>query len=120
MLKRLRVPCASAVAIGALALALAGQTSAAPVKLFGTVGPGFTISLKDAAGKTVKTLKPGTYAFVITDKSNIHDWNLVGPGVNKTSGIAFIGKKTIVATLKKGSYKYQCSLHFFKGTFKVV
>ena len=62
----------------------------------------------------------GTYAFVITDKASIHDWNLVGPGVNKTSGVAFVGKKTIVATLKRGSYKYQCSVHFFKGTFKVV
>ena len=120
MLKRLRVPFAGAAAVGALALALVGQTSAAPTKLFGTVGPGFTISLKNAAGKKVTTLKPGTYAFVITDKASIHDWNLVGPGVNKTSGVAFVGKKTIVATLNRGSYKYQCSVHFFKGTFKVV
>jgi len=120
VLKRLRVPLASAVAVGALALALVGQTSAAPTKLFGTVGPGFSISLKNAAGQKVTTLKPGTYAFVITDKSAIHDWNLVGPGVNKTSGVAFIGKKTIVATLKKGAYKYQCSVHFFHGNFKVV
>ena len=75
---------------------------------------------RNAAGKKVTMLKPGTYAFVITDKASIHDWNLVGPGVNKTSGVAFVGKKTIVATLKRGSYKYQCSVHFFKGTFKVV
>ncbi len=120
MLKRLRLPLAAAVALGALALALAGQTSAAPRKLFGTVGPGFTISLKDASGKTVKTLKAGKYSFVIADKASIHDWNLVGPGVNVTSGVPFVGKKTLTVTLKKGSYKYQRSVHFFHGTFKVV
>lgn len=113
----LAVPLAAALAAALLGPA-AGQAMSV-TKLFGSVGPGSTISLKDASGKKVKTLKPGKYAFVIKDQSSIHDFNLVGPGVNKTSGVAFVGTKTITVTLKKGTYKYQCSVHFFKGTFKV-
>ena len=79
----------------------------------GRVGPGLKIAFPHSAtaGRTKITIRD------LTAKDNFH---LVGPGVNKTSGVAFVGKKTIVATLKKGSYKYQCSVHFFKGTFKVV
>ena len=45
--------------------------------LKGVVGPGFTISLKKA-GKSVKgkTLKAGTYKFVISDKSDFHNFTL--------------------------------------------
>ena len=50
-------------------------TSATPT-LNGTVGPGFTISLKDSKGKKVKTLKAGSYKFVITDKADIHTFHL--------------------------------------------
>jgi hypothetical protein len=34
-------------------------------KLQGTIGPGFTISLKDAHGKKVATLKSGKCTFVV-------------------------------------------------------
>ena len=40
----------------------------------GTVGPGYTISLKKA-GKKVTTLKAGKYTFVITDKASIHNFS---------------------------------------------
>ena len=73
MLKRLRVPFAGAAAVGALALALVGQTSAAPTKLFGTVGPGFTISLKNASGAKVTHLDPGTYSIHVVDQSDMHN-----------------------------------------------
>ena len=52
-------------------------------KLTGTVGPGFTITLKKA-GKKVTTLTAGTYSITVVDKSNIHNFHLRGPGgVNK-------------------------------------
>ena len=53
-----------------------------PTKLQGTTGPGFTITLKKA-GRVVKTLKAGKYTITVQDKSNIHNFRLRGPGLNK-------------------------------------
>lgn len=94
------------------ALALAGTAAAAPPKLVGTVGPGFTITLKDAKGKPVRTLKAGRYTIVVSDKSSIHDFHLSGPGVNKViTDVGFTGTKTVTLTLKKGTYSFVCDPH---------
>jgi plastocyanin len=105
----------------AAALAVAGSAGAATPKLVATDGPGFTITLKDASGKTVKSLKKGTYTIVVSDKSNIHNFHLAGPGVNKKTDVGFQGQKTWTVTLKSGTYKYVCDPHAstMHGSFKV-
>ena len=111
-----------ALALAAAAALLAvPSVSAAGGTLQGTVGPGFTITLKQG-GKTVKTLKAGTYKIVVADKSNIHDFHLTGPGVNKSTSVGGTGSKTWTVTLKKGSYKFVCDPHaaFMKGSFTVT
>ncbi len=102
-------------------LAATSAWSIAPVKLTGTVGPGFTISLKQA-GKTVKALKAGRYTFVVSDKSDIHNFHLTGPGVNKAiTQVQGTGTKTVTLTLKKGTYTYKCDVHpTMVGHFKVT
>jgi plastocyanin len=105
------------------ASALGAQSAlAAPPKLTGTVGPGFTIVLTQG-GKKVKTLKAGKYTFVITDKSPNHNYNLDGPnGWSKDfTTVPFVGTKTFTVTLKKGKYKYYCMPHesFMFGNFTV-
>lgn len=110
-----------AIAVAALAAALAVPNAlAGGARLNGTVGPGFTITLTQA-GKKVTTLKPGTYTFVIADKASIHDFHLTGPGLNKKTGVGFIGTQTWKLTLKKGTYRFMCDPHasFMKGLFKV-
>ena len=92
-------------------------------KLLGTVGPGFTISLKDAHAKAVKQLKAGKYAFVVKDKSSIHTFSLKGSGLAKTlTSVTFTGSKTVTVTLKRGSYTFYCAVHptIMRGTFKVT
>ena len=92
-------------------------------KLFGTVGPGFTISLKDATGKAVKQVKAGKYTFVIGDKSSIHTFSLKGPGINKTlTSVAFVGSKSVTLTLRTGTYTFYCAVHptTMRGTFKAT
>jgi plastocyanin len=113
--------------IAATALAVVGIAAAAsamaPPKLHGTVGPDFTISLKDAHGKAVKTLKHGKYTFIVQDKAGLHNFTLNGPGIkNKTiTGTAFVGTKTVTVTLKKGRYTFYCTVHpTVSGTFKVT
>lgn len=88
--------------------------------LTGTVGPGFTITLKQGTAKVTK-LKAGTYTFKIADKSSIHNFHLIGPGVNKLTTVGGTGNSTWKLTLKKGTYKYQCDPHksFMHGSFTV-
>jgi len=50
------------LALGSLAFAAAGGARTETVQLTGTVGPGFTITLKNRA-KTVKLLAPTKYTF---------------------------------------------------------
>jgi plastocyanin len=96
-----------------LVLALAGSTQAATSKttLSGSVGPGFTISLRKGGAK-VTTLKPGAYVIRVSDKSDFHNFHLRGPGgVNKATTVSFVGNKTFQVTLRKGTYRYQCDPH---------
>jgi plastocyanin len=104
------------------ALAVTASAGAARPKLIGTVGPGFTILLTQK-GKTVKKLRAGTYAITVIDKSNIHNFHLRGPGVNKEiTQISFVGRKTVVLKLRKGIYRFVCDPHatLMKGRFRVL
>jgi hypothetical protein len=111
--------------IVAAAFALAATAAATPMsppRLIGTVGPGFTISLKRNA-KLVRTLKPGRYTFVVSDKATIHSFVLEGPGMERTiTGVGFKGTKTVTILLKKGTWKYYCAPHesTMHGSFKVI
>jgi hypothetical protein len=55
--------------LAALLLAPAGQGDDLP-QLVGTVGPGFTIDLKDATGRHVDVLTEGSYQLVVHDLSD--------------------------------------------------
>jgi plastocyanin len=109
-----------AAAVAALALIAVSAAPAAVPTLKGTDGPGFTIALT-SGGKKVTTLKAGTYKIVVSDKSNIHNFHLVGPGVNKSTSVAATGTSTWTVKLKKGTYRYVCDPHAssMKGSVKV-
>ena len=111
-------------AIGAVALTSTSSGSAATAKTVnGTVGPGFTIRLT-MQGKNVTKLKAGTaYRFVISDRSDIHDFHLSGPGVNRLfTSVEFVGTKSFVLRLKKGTYSFVCDPHsaIMHGRFSVA
>ena len=118
MKRRLLLP----LVLGAGVLAFVAQTQAmsAP-KLTGTVGPGFSISLKDATGKRVTKLKAGKYTFVVTDKSFSHNFILEKPLPKKKGKPAFqkvitnvgqtIKNKTYTVTLTKGKWEVYCGPH---------
>ncbi len=101
-------------AAAALALAVPAFSMTVP-KLFGTVGPGFTITLKDAKGKKVTKLKPGKYTFVVSDKASIHSFVLEqekgGKFEKEITSVSFTGKKTVTIKLTKGKWKYYCMPH---------
>ena len=112
------------VVLAALVAALvvpAAQGAGTATTLNGTVGPGFTITLKKGSAKVTK-LKAGSYKFVISDKSSAHNFHLKGPGVNKMTSVGDTGSKTWKVTLKKGKYTYVCDPHAtsMKGSFTVA
>jgi plastocyanin len=120
---RMRSSVLVVVAVAGAALAASGSGSAATAKTVnGTVGPGFTITLT-MQGKNVTKLKAGTaYRFVISDRSNIHDFHLSGPGLNRVlTGVEYTGTKSFVLKLEKGSYRFVCDPHsgIMHGSFRV-
>ena len=114
-----RKPFLALAVLTAIALTVAGAAfsrSTATPTLKGVVGPGYSIKLTKG-GKRVKSLKAGKYRFVITDKSTFHNFTveLEKPSKPKLekhiTSTAFKGSKTIVMTLKRGSWRFYCSIH---------
>jgi plastocyanin len=91
-------------------------------ELDGEVGPGFEIEVKQH-GEDAESVKAGTYTLKVEDKSDIHNFHLIGPGVDEeVTSVPFEGEKTVTVTLKPGTYTYQCDPHAsqgMKGTFEV-
>jgi plastocyanin len=105
---------AAAVAAILAAVALARPAATHPT-LVGTVGKNnaYKITLASAAGKAVKTLKPGTYKLVIHDDSSFHNYELDGPHGKswKFTTVPFTGTKTFTLKLVAGKYKAYCAPH---------
>ncbi len=118
MRRSMRVLVVSAVAAALLA---APATAQAAGKLTAVVGPAFNITLKMGT-KKVTRLKAGKYTITVRDRSNIHNFHLKGPGVNKDSGVKVVATRTWTVTFKPGTYVYVCDPHkaSMRGSFKVV
>jgi plastocyanin len=111
-----------AAAVLAVLVAVPAYAKSSAVTLKGETGPGYSIEVTKA-GKDVKTIKAGTYKLKVEDKSSIHNFHLIGPGVNKKTSLSFTGETTWTIKLKPGKYTYQCDIHVsagMKGSFKVT
>jgi Copper binding proteins, plastocyanin/azurin family len=118
----MRVIC-TALAAAAVALALtAGASPMALPKLNGTVGPGFTISLKRGTAP-VRMLKAGFFNLTVADRSSIHNFEIEGPGLDRAvTTVGFVGTKTVRIHLRRGTYKFYCRPHpsTMRGSFRVT
>jgi plastocyanin len=92
-------------------------------ELDGEVGPGYDIEVKQN-GEDAESVKAGTYTLKVEDKADIHNFHLIGPGVDQeVTSVPFQGEKTVTVTLEPGTYTYQCDPHAsqgMKGTFEVT
>jgi hypothetical protein len=104
-----------------LLLAPAAGARDAAVILRGNVGPGFTISLVGPDGQPVRHLDPGSYQIQVADQADIHDFHLVGPGVDMATSVEFVGSVTWDVTLTDGTYRFLCDPHqtLMNGSFGV-
>lgn len=67
------------------------------------------------------TIAPGRYDFVVDDNSTIHNFHLIGPGVDESTGVSSTGQVTWTVRLRSGTYVYHCDPHqsFMHGSFDV-
>ena len=94
-----------------------GPTPAPPTpKLTASVGPGARIALRGAAG-----LGPGKVRITVRDASAVDNFRLVGPGVNRATGVAFRGAVSWTVVLKLGTYRFRSDRHpKLRGSFTVA
>ena len=91
--------------------------------LKGETGPGFTIEVS-MDGEDAESIPAGTYTLEVEDKSDMHNFHLIGPGVDEeVTDVPFVGDNSVEVTLEPGTYTYQCDPHAaqgMKGTFEVT
>jgi plastocyanin len=110
------------LALAAVLLPGAAHSAATSNTLTATVGPGFSIKLVDANGKTVTQLDAGDYTITVKNfsPSQEHNFHLTGLGVDMASAF---DNKTVTwnVVLADGTYKYKCDAHptLMKGSFHV-
>jgi plastocyanin len=117
---RLTISSLVVAAIAAVGFLVPAQGST--VRLTAEVGPGFSIEVKKGSND-LERIKAGTYRIKVEDKASIHNFHLVGPGLNKKTGVGFQGEVIWTIKLKPGRYTYQCDPHAFsgmKGSFRVT
>ncbi len=114
------------VALALVAATLLGATDGSAVqsqnvKLVGTVGPGFFITLEDAQGNRVRNLEPGTYDIEVKDLSEEHNFHLTGSGVDRLTPVGAAVTESWTVTLTNGTYRYNCDPHAttMRGSFTV-
>ena len=89
-----------------------GQVAA--TRFAASVGPKRVISLKPKAAEV------GPATFTVNDRSRLDNLHLVGPGVNRKTGVAFRGQLTWNLTLQPGTYTYRSDKHkSLRGSFVV-
>ena len=84
-------------------------------RLAASVGPGARIAVRGAAG-----LGAGKAVITVKDASRTDNFRLVGPGVNRATGVAFRGTVSWTVTLEAGTYRFRSDRHAkLRGSFTV-
>jgi plastocyanin len=106
----------------AAALALASAGGALAKTYFGVVGPGPTITFKNASGNKVARINAGRHTIKVRDRATNHNFHLRGQGINKKTGVGFVGRRTWTLNLPVGTYRYRCDPHRqrMRGSFRAV
>ncbi len=82
----------------------------------------YVIGLVDADGEEVTELPAGDYVIEVSDRTDLHNWHLTGPGgVDESTDVTGTEDTTFEVTLEPGTYEYVCDPHpNMTGTFDVV
>jgi hypothetical protein len=86
------------------------------------VGPGRTISVRDANGAKAKILNNVTsIRLTVTDRSKTDNFHLTGKGVNRATGVRYRGRVVWNLSVSPGVYRFRSDRHrLLRGTFSVT
>jgi plastocyanin len=112
---------AACASLALLALAGPAPASGDNPQLFASVEGLVTITLTHADGTPVTKLDPGTYDIVVNDASDIHNFHLLGPGVDVKTETPELVRTTWTVTFVEGRYTFVCDPHdgLMRGNFVV-
>jgi len=70
---------------------------------------------------SAKTVKPGRYVVTVRDRSAIHNFHLIGPGVNLKTSVPAVKTYVWRVALERGTYRFVCDPHstIMKGVLRV-
>jgi hypothetical protein len=96
--------------------------AAPPLRLTATLRPQRHIVIRTSHGNPVTALEADPYRITVRDASRSDNFHLVGPGVNKRTGIRFKGTATWTVELRAGTYRYRSDRPHSKlqGNFVVL
>lgn len=80
----------------------------------GSVGPGFTISVSRHQAQ------PRRFTLIVRDRSSMHNWHIRGPGVDRTTGVPFVGRREWTVRLREGTYRIVCDPHSSSMRTRIV
>ena len=119
MSRRRRIGVLFGASVVALTLAIAGFAgSSQNPTLIGFVGTndGFDIGLVDANGTPITRVAPGTYTFLIRDRSRLHNFHFASNEdrtVDFRTELDFVGEQSFTVTLQADTrYAYACEPHW--------
>jgi hypothetical protein len=125
MTDELREGCRFGSPLALLLAGVIGLTVAAPA------AAGFTASVVKAVakvdpcalsvgGRVRRTLRAGVYRISVRDVSRSRYFRLRGPGVSRSTKLAYVGTATWQVRFKRGTYRYRCGLpDSLAGSFTV-
>ena len=90
--------------------------------LKGEVYQAFKIEMKNSANRKLTTVRAGTYRMKVEDHGTIHNFRLIGPGINRATSIPGRSEAIWTVKLKPGKYTFLCDPHAgsMRGTFRVT
>ncbi len=92
-------------------------------KLLLTSGPAQSITLRTAAGRAVRAMRPGTYSVTVRDRSRAHNARVRAPGYARATTLPFRGRQTWrVRLARTGTLRFLCDAHpaSMRGSIRIV
>jgi hypothetical protein len=87
-----------------------GLTGSGPPATLQAIVTRSGLTLRTSYGDPVTALEAGRYEVRVRDGSARRDFHLVGPGVNRRTGLAFTGRTNWAVELRHGTYRYRSDL----------
>ena len=107
---------ASIIALALALVALGGREQSQTLIAFVGTNDGFDIGVTDASGAPVTRVTPGTYTFVVRDRSTIHNFHFASNEdrtVDFRTELGFVGEQSFTVTLQADTeYAYACEPHW--------